>query len=175
MSESVEKPCPYCLKPVLNGARKCPHCQAWLSRSVWSVLSGFGALIYIPLVLFLSYYFFMRPLDRPREDFAAHLDEVRITETLVDIRPSSGSNYIYVLGRIRNDSPVKWENPYFEVHCFDADGKLIDTYSTYESGMILVPDTDHAFRLSFTPHQPIEKYKDYKVFLRDARDAKRWL
>lgn len=69
---------------------------------------------------------------------------------------------------------MKWDTPYFEVQCFDKDGTLIDSHAEYTSGLILTPGTEHAFRIWFSPARELTLYANYKVFLRDARDAKRW-
>jgi hypothetical protein len=110
----------------------------------------------------------MRSFNRSSADFALHKDQVRIIETSVTHSedPSSGRR-IVIIGRIRNGSPVKWDNPYFEVQCYDRGGKLVDTHATYDSGLILTPGTEHAFRIWFQPSREPSVYADYKVFIVD--------
>jgi hypothetical protein len=155
-------------------ARKCPYCWSWISGGgYWRSVLGLAMLLCFGIGAFAFFNVF-RSLHRSSEDFEVYKEQIKIVGIQVSESNAPGNGYTSIVGRIRNDSPVTWDNPYFEVQCFDRDGKLVDTYSHYDAGMVLVPRTDQAFRLSFQPSQAPEKYADYKVFLRHARDAKRW-
>lgn len=129
-------------------------------------------LFAVPMFLFM--FVAMRPLSRSSASFAEHKDNVKILEAKMNFEEDRVGAYLTFLGKIQNDSPVKWDNPYFEVHCFNKDGEMIDTSSSYDSGLILIPKTEHAFKLSFSSRRLPSTYATFKIYLRDARDANRW-
>jgi hypothetical protein len=173
MEDSAKKTCSFCCEPINIGAKKCPHCQSWVQGpSRW--LTGWaGAIIYFALASGFMLYF-LSPLQRRSANFLDHREQVTIVA--VKMQPDSDREGAHVtfLGQIRNDSPVKWEHPYFEVQCFDKAGTLVDTYATYDSQIVLVPNTEHAFKIGFNARGNPSTYATQKVFLRDARDANRW-
>ncbi len=133
----------------------------------WQFLLGWQSWLGYLVFLGLMYFFFLRPTFRGGEDFQSYRDLVKITQTKFSFTNST----VNILGQIKNDSSVKWHYVYFEVHCLDEKGNLIDTHATYDSGLVLVPGTEHAFRLSFTAHRPTAEYAEVKVFIREARQV----
>lgn len=107
-------------------------------------------------------------------DFADYSSDVKVTEARLHRDETSRGGGVTILGHIRNDSAVRWEHPHFEVQCFDHAGNLVDSYATYDSGLVLVPGIDQTFRLTFTPASSPAFWADFKVYLRDARDARSW-
>jgi hypothetical protein len=138
-----------------------------IAEAIYSVL-WLGAMAMV--AVFAYRFFFLRSAD-----FSDYKDRVKVSEAWLHRDESERSGQVTILGHIRNDSPVKWEHPYFEVQCFNHAGKLVDTYATYDMGLVLLPETEHAFRLTFAPSSPPVHWADFKVYLRDARDARGWL
>lgn len=165
--------CPYCQESVQPFAKMCPHCRKWL-QGPWRWLGKLGAVAGALAFLFPLYFILRMPTRWQAEEFTKHQAQLEIFDTKMDPPGEEAGSTVNILGRIKNGSDVTWDNPYFEVHCFNRKGELIDTHSTYDSGLILVPNTVHAFRVSFTSRRPASEIASFRVFLRHARDAKRW-
>ena len=63
---------------------------------------------------------------------------------------------------------------HIEVHYFNQSGALIDTRSDRDYSLILLPNTEHAFRVRAPADKPEADYVSHKMFIRDASDADNW-
>ena len=172
MEEFLTRNCPHCCESIREGARKFAHCQSWLKGSMsWLSTSWFGNFFFLVLIAPLMWFSF-RPLFHSNAEFSDYRDQIVITESKLHFDESDrAGTQVTILGRIQNNSSVKWEKPSFEVQCFDKDGNLVDTCTAIEREMILAPHTEQAFRIGFTPRPVQANYASHKVFLRDVRDA----
>lgn len=174
MNQEFDQPCPICAKPMQSSIALCPACAV---PSKPNRLSKYGAVIgglalaVVAAATFIVGFQYLVP--RKSADFADHAGEVRIIGFKHSIGFGNSWN-VAIVGTIRNDSAVKWRELCLEVQCFDRNGSLVDTYSDEPHGLVLIPNTEQAFRISFGANRDPNDYAEYKVFLRDARDASRW-
>ena len=176
VSEQTPNLCPQCNQPMPAVASPNPQGLASVSKPRWSLLFLLLGIFWYGLMAAVAIFFFHKIFLRPGPaDFTAYKDQVKVSEAWLHREQSDRDGHVTILGHIRNDSSVKWEQPYFEVQCFNHEGKLVDTYAAYDMGLVLLPDTQHAFRITFTPTSPPVHWTEFKVYLRDARDARGWL
>jgi hypothetical protein len=172
MSDATSKPCTRCCEPIPLGALRCPRCQSW--QSLWDYITGDAqakySLIFLPLMLIPMIWFW----PRRGADFAAYRDQIEILESQLRVQDKGYAKDIVTLGRLRNNSPVKWKDVCFEVQFFDAEGKLVGAKSAEEHEMVLLPGSEHAFQVTATAEAPPASYASQKIYILDARDARRW-
>ena len=60
------------------------------------------------------------------------------------------------------------------VKVYDRDGQLVGTKTEKDHALVLLPNSEHAFQVSSSAELPSGSYATQKVFVRDARDARRW-
>lgn len=176
MSETT-KPCTRCCEPIPLGATRCAKCQSW--QSLRAYLRGnpqsWLGLVFVPLgMLPMIYVLYAIRFDRG-EDFGKHREQVEVLDSQIRI-PDDGTSFrdVVTVGRLRNNSQVKWTDVVIEVQYFDRDGKLVGTKAERDHNLVLLPGTEHAFQVSSRAEGPVSTYASQKIFVRDARDARRW-
>jgi hypothetical protein len=170
--EASHKPCRRCCEPIPLAAKRCPRCQSW--QSLWAYLAGnpqgWLGLPFCLLALLPLYWLW----GRSGADFAKYRDQVEVLEARMQVSHERGYDGLVTLGRLRNNSPVKWEDVVIEVQYFDKEGKLVGTKSEKDHSLVLLPGGEHAFQVNASLTLPAESYASQKVFVRDAREARRW-
>jgi hypothetical protein len=175
MDETTTKPCTRCREPIPLGATRCAKCQSW--QSLGAFMRGnpqaWLGLLFIPFLLVPMYTLFS--IRDRGEDFAKHREQVEVLDSQIRI-PEDGTSFhdVVTVGRLRNNSPVKWTDVVIEVQYFDRDGKLVGTKTERDLNLVLLPGTEHAFQVSSRAEGPTSTYASQKIFVRDARDARRW-
>jgi hypothetical protein len=172
MNEPETKPCTKCCVPIPIGAARCPKCQSW--QSIRAYLAGnphsWLTLLIVPIALLPMYW--MRA-DRG-EDFAKYREQVKVLDSQLRIGDEGVLRQVVTVGRLRNDSSIKWTNVAIEVQYFDEDGKLVATKTEMDHALVLLPNSEHAFQVSSSADLAPRSYASHKVFVRDARDSRHW-
>jgi len=172
MSDPATKPCTKCCELIPQGASRCPRCQSWQSARAY--LAGnpqsWLSLLLLPIFLLMLYW---TRIDRG-EDFAKYRDQIRVLDSQLRVTDEEILRHVVTVGRLRNESPVKWTDVVIEVQYFDADGRLVATKTENDHALVLLPNSEHAFQVSSSAELPPRSYASQKVFVRDARDARRW-
>jgi len=60
------------------------------------------------------------------------------------------------------------------VQYFNQSGAPIDTQSDQDYSLVLLPNTEQAFRVRGSADKPEAEYASHKIFIRDARVADSW-
>jgi hypothetical protein len=149
-----------------------------LAKRIWSndgQSSPIHLTVLIPLVLFLL-WIWLGPgfLGSKRMDFEKHRAEVVITNSKVTYSKEADGNYVSTIGTLKNEGNLKWSPLHLEVQYFNQAGNLIDTQADKNYQLILLPHTEHSFRLRDRADKPESEYATHKVYLREAEDASRW-
>jgi hypothetical protein len=170
MADENKKPCYKCGEQIATAARYCHVCRTWQSKRARFLTSSqvWGGLVILLLVPVLPIVMVSRLLDQG-EDFAKHRDQVVILDSKVR---TESEKRIVTVGRLQNNSTVKWREVVIEVQYFDAKGELLATKTERNMDSVLLPNEIHAFQVSSDLDYAPEKYVSHKVLVRDARDAK---
>lgn len=75
---------------------------------------------------------------------------------------------IYILGRIKNESPYDWQYVGFYVELLDGDGKVIDNDSCVETEIVAKSHEETSFKIWTTPVRDISSYKGHRIEIRLA-------
>ena len=171
------KTCQYCFEEIDERAKRCPHCasaQHWLYSPVGGLVVWQMPFLAIILGFGLFGYITFKSIFGKGEDFAQYADKIEVTQTHMFIGEDwEGKREAVVVGVIRNNSEVPWTWLNIEVQFFNAEGRMIDT-EIADSGMFsaVLPQEERAFKAKTTVSQPEEEYVSFKVFVRDAGDAR---
>jgi hypothetical protein len=106
------------------------------------------------------------------EDFANHREELKIVGTEMHYSTDEQGSHVSIIGTIQNMGDINWEDPHFEVRFFDSSGKLIDTVSSVDYGLVLLSAEESAFRIRATADKPEESYHRFDLVIRRAREMK---
>jgi hypothetical protein len=105
-------------------------------------------------------------------DFATHREELKIVGAEMHYSTEEEGNYVSIIGTIQNVGDIDWEDPHFEVRFFDSSGKLIDTISSVDYGLVLLSDEESTFRIRARADKPEQSYHRFDAFIRRAREMK---
>lgn len=171
MNDSTTKACRRCCEQIALGAQRCPKCQSWQGVGAYLAANPI-AIFSIPLgfvPLFMMFWIFW-----PGADFGKYQDKIIVVEPQLVVNADKSYDGIVTVGKLENQSPLKWKDIVIEVQYFDQDGKLVAAATEKSLNMVLLPGVQHAFNVSSNREHAAEKYVSQKVFVRDARDARKW-
>jgi hypothetical protein len=162
--------CSSCREEISAGARKCPHCHAVQGRfAVWFHRLG-PFLVLLPIV-FLALTF--QSAFRSSVNFSEYRDSLIVVKSAAHYSNAAekcGAT-ISVIGTIRNNSDVPWEDVYLEVRYFDSAGSMVDTESVEHYSLLIPPRGEVAFRVRGPAIRPEQDYVSHKVAIVGAKDA----
>jgi hypothetical protein len=177
--ESPIKICQQCKEEIKASAKKCRYCHsmqggfsAALSNPAYTPFVGIA--LAIPLMLGVFYFFSRSFFDRNVKDFEKYRSLVAVQDSKIHYAKEGDNNFVSTIGTIKNNSDKKWKELRIEVQYFNQSGALIDTQSYSDYSLVLLPNTEQAFRVREPADKPEAEYASHKVFIRDARDADRW-
>ncbi len=168
------KTCPACCMEIPDRARKCPYClrlqgkwTAILHHPLVTVLAA-----YLPMVVVLylwSTFFTYGPLA-PSESFAQYRDQVHVLDSHLQFGQGN-SPIVAVVGRVRNDSDVDWDDVRFHVEFRNAEGKLIDAGQELRFALCIPAHEELGFKVAFERQFPEQWYASHTVRVVFANDA----
>ncbi len=172
MDDLDQKRCSECSSPIAGTAKRCPFCNSPQAKN-WK--RKYVLLFTVPqLLLFGSLFFFARIPSRSNYHWVDYAQQVHVSSSELHFEVEEGRRLATLIGVIRNDSGIAWEQPRIEVQYFNKEGKLIDTVTKSDSELSLPPHAEHAFRVQCTALRPSADYASHKVILRYADDAARY-
>ena len=157
-----------------RGARKCPHCQHFQTRSaLFFYHPAFAVLIAIlPLLVFALA---MERLFDQGEEYQDYKDQIAITESQIAFGEFKSGDTVGVIGVVTNNSVVPWKDVLFHVEFIDATGKRVDVGQKEEYDFQLPPHDSLSFKISFRREYPASNYVNHTVRVASAKDARaRW-
>ncbi len=168
------KPCGWCAEPIRAQAKACPYCRRLQPK--WKVRSEWFALV--PLLMLLSLFLgagaWLRQIFGPGRDFEPFRGQILVENSNVHFGQGTNGNFISAIGTLRNASPYAWKEIQLEAQYYDSNGRLVDTRSESRFGDTLLPGTTNAFRIRGPADKPESAYVSHKVFVRSAKDARKW-
>jgi hypothetical protein len=161
-----------CLQEIDRRARACPHCGHWQWR--WQV----QALLFVvvPCVALVGYAAWLeRRSDRHDgiEQTVAYRGQIAVLQSEMFKGTSADGDVVFVVGKLRNESDVEWEDVEIEAEFLDPQGRLIDVEVEERYFEHLVPHGEMAFKVRLIADRPVEEYADHKVFVGRAEDSRR--
>lgn len=175
MNENVEtKPCAFCAEPIRVAARICPYCRSLQPR--WRLkkqIEAWGTLA-IMLIMACGLIYFLGSTFGPGRDFERFQNQITIISPEMHFSQMTNGNFISTIGQIRNGSPYAWKDLQLEVQYFDKDGRMIDTRTEDRYMEIIPAGATQAFRIRGPADKPESAYSTQKVFVRSAKDSRKW-
>lgn len=175
MSAQNEKACIACGQPILESAKKCPHCLSWQYRmyrrwfhpATWiALIVIFGGIVLIPMGSVLY------DLSHKGSSQFRPSESLSVVESKVHYGIEKDVPYVSCIGTIRNNTDTAWEDLHFQVRFFDSAGQLIDTLSDSEYSLVARPHSEGAFRVRGRADKPADQYVTHKVEVTWAKDAR---
>ena len=175
MSDNVEtKACALCAEPIRVAAKICPYCRSvqprWKRQRQVEQWTGFAFFFLMGLVL-LS---FLYVIIMPGRNFELFQNQFTVIDPEMSFDVTTNGNYISTIGQIRNGSPYAWKDVYVEVQYFNKEGKMIDTCTREDYGEIIFAGDTQAFKVRGPADKPESEYSTQKVFIRSAKDSRKW-
>src|SRR5687768_18087532 len=170
-----EKTCPMCQMDIPAKAKKCPHCQHFQSRAAMFFYSP-AFPIAIALIVFVTLLATVEAalFDRG-EEFQNFAGQVKVTDSKIVFGDRKEGPVVAVLGTMKNDSEIPWNEVRFQVDFKDAEGKVIDTAQKHEYSFYIPAKESLAVKLSFRREFPETNYATHSVRVVSAKDARsRW-
>lgn len=116
---------------VKSTAKRCPHCQTWLRK--WGIdpsdpkfVIWWIVIVITVIVTTILATAIFKSEDKKFHDYRSRLT---ITESKLHYSYEECCSSVSVLGKIKNESDIPWEDIHFEVQFYDSENKLIDTFS----------------------------------------------
>ena len=178
-SEAKTKTCKLCCREIDERARKCPYCRTFQDWAHTTLVDPrvqaavFGALLLCLLVVMISLIHIFRDIAHREEDFADYRDQIQVLGSDMELGRDEDGATLCVVGTVRNNSDVAWNDIQIEVRFFDAEGKLIDATLGKRALGTVLPGAEQVFKIELRPALPPERYASWKVSVGYARDASR--
>ena len=134
-----------------------------------SVLAAFWGALFLFYVGAMG-YLWLGLTDR-KEDFSHYRGQVLVVSSEMLFGEDEGGRIVSVVGTVRNNTQVAWEDVQVEVQFFDGVGRLIDAGLDDSLGGAVLPGSENAFKVVVVPNIPSDRYASHKVFIRYAEEA----
>ncbi len=172
--EQRKKLCQFCAMEIPVAARKCPYCRADQHRLAMVVhYVGIGlAFVFLPGIIGVSVFLplWIRHVVGPGREFAEYRNKVHVIESHLEFGQDSCGPTVTVIGRVRNETGIKWHHTRVQVEFYDANGKLIDAEQQY--GKVYLPPLGKSeFRVCFRRQFPKLWYASHAVRVVYAEEA----
>jgi RNA polymerase subunit RPABC4/transcription elongation factor Spt4 len=175
MNDNVEtKACGLCAEPIRVAAKICPYCRSmqprWKRQKQFEQWISLGAAFLMMIGLICSFAWLLSP----GRDFALFQSQFTVVNPEMSFNVTTKGNYISTIGQVRNGSPYAWKDVYVEVQYFSKEGKMIDTCTWEDYSEIILAGATQAFKVRGLADKPASQYSTQKVFIRSAKDARKW-
>ncbi len=170
MEDQSTKICKMCCQQIDQQARKCPFCHHWQNKIATALSHPLTAVIPIMIPLMIIFLFIPFKMFNPGEKFSLHKDRVQIIQSKLEFVENKCGATLVVLGKIRNDGELSWEEPQFEAIFFDNNHKLFDTEQDEKYDFLIPPKIEIPFKLTFSRDFPEERYSSFEIKIIDAKE-----
>ncbi|MBU1043073.1 MAG: hypothetical protein KJ915_01590 [Candidatus Omnitrophica bacterium] len=169
------KVCKTCYSEIHDDAKKCPHCHACQTKlSVHNPLFGVFCLLILYVLGAVIYSTMFGKMFDKGEAFTDYKDCLSITESEFKFGERSCTDHnhktIVVLGKLKNNSPVTWNDVSFEVKFFNKENKLIDGNQAGQYRLVAPANDEVIIKVSMDREFPQEEYVTHKIRIVSAKD-----
>jgi hypothetical protein len=169
------KTCRMCAETINVAARLCPCCRTDQRKSAVTLMLVVPWLGWLLMLLMgLGVVSLASRMLDPGRDFAPFRDRFEVVSSSMQFSKNEKGQYVTTVGTVRNNSDFAWEDVQMEVRYFDRENKLVDVGAHRFSDVALQPHSESAFRVRVLADQPETDYASHKVYVRSAKDIKRW-
>jgi hypothetical protein len=168
----IMKQCTVCFEEIDSRARACRYCGHWQKRGF--VRTILPILIFMAVMVVYGESLIVRAhtLSRPSQEGVAYNGQIVVTQSEMFKGTSPDGDVVYVVGKLRNESDVEWDQIEVEAQFFDPQGKLIDADVQKRYVTHLLPHGEMAFKVRTVADRPLDEYATYKVSVKSAEDIR---
>jgi hypothetical protein len=103
------------------------------------------------------------------EAFNSNKDKISIVNSELKFGENKCGSLAIILGNIKNDAPISWQNPNFEIRFYDKDKKLFDTKQDDIYSFEIPANGTIPFKLSMPMNFSQDSYHTYEVKILSAK------
>lgn len=166
------KECPSCCEEINAKAIKCPRCHAWQSKWRFDQSNIKHQLIFMALIFGIMGVILSSSLGslfNPK-DFSESKSLIKIKDSKISYSIRECGAQITVIGTILNNSEIAWKDFNFETQFYNKNNDLIDTISDQNYDLVLLPNSESAFKVTGTADKTEPSYHHHIVIIKDARE-----
>ncbi len=127
-------------------------------------------LIFVISFLFFSTSFAFSENLKDEPDFKKSL---KITTSEINYKEGKTYNHLSCMGKIKNNSNLKWSSIIIEVNFFNENKKLIDTITENIYDLTIQPNDEVTFRVTGYPSKKASEYVTHEARITDAYSPKK--
>ncbi len=170
--ERETKLCRFCYEETDARAKRCPHCRMHQTRWAWSFHPAAIVLVLaLCLVLYAATVLSLMAAFRKGKDFAEYQDQLEILRPEMVYEEEGERSVIGVIGQIKNNSDIPWDEIQMEAQFRDQDDQLVDVLSDTLFVGELRPGSVRFFRLWGYAYLPEGRYASYEVRVTGSKEA----
>jgi len=110
-------------------------------------------------------------LDYKGADFADYRDQITVLESEISFNDREKGRAILVIGRLRNESNLSWEDLHLQATFFDTEGNLIDVEQNFLYSYTLPANDECLFKVSMLQEWPDERYASHEIKVVSAKES----
>lgn len=169
--DASQKTCPMCCLPILEKARKCPHCQHYLSRTALLFHNPAFMALYATIPMLALMIVFSTIFD-PGENYEQYQDQIQVSNSRIEFGQVQSGPTVVVFADIQNKSSVPWKNLEFHLEFSDSTGHLADVGQKEMYSFHVPPGETYPVKLSFRREFPESAYSAVKIRVLTAKDSR---
>ena len=166
-----KKTCKMCCEELRTDAIKCPYCHHWQKPLKAMFCNPAFTAILTMLILYSFLGIAFSQFLGPKEQFSNFSDQIHILNSEIRFGETKRGPSVAVIGKLKNNSSVDWEDIHFEVQFFDKDGNLIDTTTKENYSMVIAAEKEQTFKVSALREFPEEQYHSHQVIINYADEV----